>query len=109
MANVTKPAEIFLNDVKDSLGERHEVGRETEEGGDGRIEDISGIQIKSVDGEFHDIEGSWEKRSAGFLGEVIGWVLTLSVGEAVTVLQSLHAIDLLRRIKVSASRCAVTV
>jgi len=32
-------------------------------------------------------------------GRVIGWIRTLSTGEAVALLQSLHAIDLLQRTK----------
>jgi hypothetical protein len=34
------------------------VCRETEEGGDGGIKDVSKIQVKSVNGEFHDVEKS---------------------------------------------------
>lgn len=58
MANVAKPAEIFLSDVKDGLGKRHEVCRETKERGGRGIKDVSRIQVKSIDDEFHDIEGS---------------------------------------------------
>lgn len=56
MTNVAKPAKIFLSEVEDSLGKCHEVCRETKEWGDGGVEDIGGIQVKSVDREFHEIE-----------------------------------------------------
>lgn len=58
MTDVAEPAEIFLNEIEDSLGERHEVCRKTKEWGDGGIKDISGIEVKNVDGQFHEIEGS---------------------------------------------------
>jgi len=57
MTDVAKTAEIFLSDVEDGLGERHEVCRKTKERSDRGIEDISGIQIKGVDDDFDDVEG----------------------------------------------------
>ena len=57
MADVAKTAEILLTDIEDSLGERHEVRRETKERGDGGIKSISRIQVKNVGNEFHDVEG----------------------------------------------------
>ena len=56
MANVAKPAEILLSDIEDGLGKRHEVCRKTKERGDGRIKNISRIQVKNVDSKFHEIE-----------------------------------------------------
>ena len=43
VTNVAKATEIFLSDVEDGLGERHEVCRKTKERGDWGIEDIGGI------------------------------------------------------------------
>jgi len=57
MADVAKTAEIFLSDVEDGLGERHEVCRKAEKRSDGGIEDICETQIKDVDKEFYDVEG----------------------------------------------------
>lgn len=62
MTDVAKAAEIFLDNIEDGLGERHEVCREAEEWGDRRVEDISGIQIEGVDNEFHEVEGGYGKR-----------------------------------------------
>ena len=57
VTDVAKTAEIFLSDIEDGLGERHEVCRKAKKRSDGGIEDICGIQVKSVDNEFHDVEG----------------------------------------------------
>ena len=57
MTNVAISAEIFLSEVEDGLGERHEVCREPEKRGNGGIKAISRIQVKSVDNELHDVEG----------------------------------------------------
>jgi hypothetical protein len=57
VTNVAETAEVFLSDVEDGLGERHEVCRKTEKRSGRGIEDIGGIQIKDVDEEFHKVEG----------------------------------------------------
>jgi hypothetical protein len=58
VTNVAKAAKILLSEVEDGLGERHEVCRETKKWGDGGIDDTGGIQVESVDSEFHEIESS---------------------------------------------------
>ena len=57
MTGVAKTAEILLSEIKEGLGERHEVCREAEKRSGGGIEDIRGIQINNVDNEFYDVEG----------------------------------------------------
>lgn len=57
VTNVAKTAEIFLSEIEDGLGERHEVCRKAEKRGYGGIEDISRIQVQGVDKEFHDVKG----------------------------------------------------
>ena len=58
MTDVAIPAEIFLSEVEGGLGERHEVCGKPKKWRDGRVKDISGIQVKSVDNELHDVNGS---------------------------------------------------
>lgn len=57
VTDVAKPTEIFLGEVEGGLGERHKVCGKTKEWRDGRVKDICGIQIKSVNNELHDVEG----------------------------------------------------
>jgi len=57
VTNVAITAEIFLSDIEDGLGERHEVCRETEKRGDRGIKGISRKQVKSVDNKLHEVEG----------------------------------------------------
>jgi len=45
VTNVAKTAEIFLSDIEDGLGERHEVCREAEKRGDRGIKSISKKQV----------------------------------------------------------------
>lgn len=56
VTNVAITAEVFLSDVEQGLGERHELRGETKKRSNGGIEDIGGIQVKGVDKEFHDVE-----------------------------------------------------
>lgn len=56
MTNVAIAAEMFLSDVEQGLGERHELCGETEKRSNGGIKDIGGIQVKCGDKKFHNVE-----------------------------------------------------
>jgi hypothetical protein len=57
VTDVAVTTEIFLSEIEDGLGERHEVCSKPEKRGDGRIKGIGRKQVKNVDNELYDVEG----------------------------------------------------